>query len=86
MLQRSPRRKLFNDYARQLMKRYPTMREEIQARSLRVNTQWEEIEKAMVPGQGDVGEEEMLKSKEWLDCFICFNVGNNIMPGQGDVG
>lgn len=49
MLLKSPRKKLFHDYAKQLVKRYPTMKEEIQARQLRVNTQWQEVESVISP-------------------------------------
>ncbi|XP_074662995.1 uncharacterized protein LOC141915384 isoform X2 [Tubulanus polymorphus] len=49
MLQRSPRRNFFNDYAKQLLRRYPNMKEEISIRMQHVNKQWEDLECAICP-------------------------------------
>ncbi|CAH1791757.1 unnamed protein product [Owenia fusiformis] len=64
MLQNSPRRKLFNDYAKQLMRRYPAMKDEIQLPIQQVNNQWKTIEKAITPGGGKVDTDAMLGDLE----------------------
>lgn len=64
MLQRSPRRKLFNDYAKQLMRRYPDRKDEIQLRLQHLNKQWEALEKAISPHGGYMDEKTMLKDLE----------------------
>ena len=71
MLQRSPRRKLFNDYAKQLMRRYPSMKEEISVRLGHLNQQWELLQSAISPQHGYLDEEMMLKGKEMFLCRIC---------------
>ena len=63
MLQRSPRRKVFNDYAKQLMRRYPGMKDEINIRLQHLNSQWETLEKAISPCHGYQDEETMLKGR-----------------------
>ena len=63
MLQRSPRKKLFNDYAKQLQRRYPNMKEEIQVRLQYLNKEWEVLEKSISPKSGYQDEETMLKGK-----------------------
>lgn len=63
MLQRSSRRKLFNDYAKQTMRRYPALKEEISVRLARLNTQWAALEAAMSPWQQTHDEATMLKGK-----------------------
>ena len=70
MLQRSPRRKLFNDYAKQLMRRYPSMKEEISVRLGHLNQQWELLQSAISPQHGYLDEEMMLKGKEMFLCRI----------------
>jgi len=54
MLKQSPRQQLFNDYARQLMRRYPQLRAEIVSRLSHVNDQWTEVTSGLVlpPGVG----------------------------------
>ncbi|XP_064623681.1 uncharacterized protein LOC135485513 isoform X2 [Lineus longissimus] len=63
MLQRSPRRKLFNDYAKQLMRRFPNMKEEINSRLRHLNEQWVLLENAISPQDG-ADEETMLRDLE----------------------
>ena len=62
MLNNSPRRKLFNEYARQLLRRYPSMKEEITARLQRVNTQWAAAVEAtdITPANGGCRDVKML--------------------------
>ncbi|KAK2152032.1 hypothetical protein LSH36_341g01031, partial [Paralvinella palmiformis] len=68
MLQGSPRRKLFNDYAKQLMRRYPNRKDEIQLRLQHLNKQWEALENAISPHGGYMDEKTMLKDlKQDLD-------------------
>ncbi|ELT91753.1 hypothetical protein CAPTEDRAFT_223168 [Capitella teleta] len=75
MLQRSSRRKLFNDYAKQTMRRYPALKEEISVRLARLNTQWAALEAAMSPWQQTHDEATMLKDldhdltafRSWLE-------------------
>jgi len=43
MLKQSPRQQLFNDYARQLMRRYPQLKHEIVSRLNHVNEHWTEV-------------------------------------------
>ena len=52
MLNKSPRKKVFNDYARQLQRRYPSMKEEISIRIQHVNNQWQALETAISPLHG----------------------------------
>jgi len=54
MLKQSPRQQLFNDYARQLMRRYPQLKQEIVSRLSHVNDQWTEVMNGLVlpPGVG----------------------------------
>jgi len=54
MLKQSPRQQLFNDYARQLMRRYPQLKTEITSRLSHVNEQWTEVMSGLVlpPGVG----------------------------------
>ena len=61
MLQRSPRRKVFNDYAKQLMRRYPSMKDEIQIRLQHLNGQWEALEKVISAGGATRDEQTMLR-------------------------
>ena len=61
MLNSTPRRKVFNDYAKQLMRRYPSMKEEISVRIQHLNTLWESLLQAVCPRQGYRDEETMLK-------------------------
>lgn len=69
MLQRSPRRKLFNDYAKQLMRRYPNLREEINVRLARLNSQWAALEATISPLQQAHDETTMLRGKPHLLTF-----------------
>ena len=64
MLAGSPRRRLFNGYARQLQRRYPSLRDEVQARLQRLNGLWEALEKAICPAQGPLDEAGMIKGME----------------------
>lgn len=64
MLQRSPRHKLFNDYAKQLMRRYPSMKEEIIQRLQFVNTQWQALESIISPAHRLVDQNLVLKDLE----------------------
>ena len=57
MQQRSPRRRLFNEYARQLQRRYPSMRDEVQARLQRVNAVWEQLQRAVCPAPAGARDE-----------------------------
>ena len=50
MLQRSPRRKLFKDYARRLQRRFPNLKEDICSRLAHLNRQWMELE-AQITGR-----------------------------------
>ena len=61
MLQRSPRHKLFNDYAKQLMRRYPSMKEEIIQRLQFVNTQWQALETIISPANRKVDQNLVMK-------------------------
>ena len=61
MLERSPRRKLFNDYAKQLMRRYPNMKDEIIVRLTHLNNQWERLQKAMAPSEGLRDRDTMIR-------------------------
>ena len=63
MLQRSPRRKVFNDYAKQLMRRYPSMKDEINLRLQHLNGQWETLEKAISSGGTTCDQTTMLRGK-----------------------
>ncbi len=70
MLQRSPRRKLFNDYARQLMRRYPSLKEEISARLQHLNNQWQLIQQAITPQHGKQDLDTMLQGEQtWKNKF-----------------
>ena len=67
MLQRSPRRKLFNDYAKQLMRRYPNMKEEITVRIQHLNNQWQALEQAISPRAGYQDHSTMVKGESsWI--------------------
>ena len=44
-----PRRRMLSDYARQLMRRYPNMKEDISLRLQRLHTYWETLEKTLSP-------------------------------------
>ena len=66
MLQRSPRRKLFNDYAKQLMRRYPNMKEEITIRIQHLNNQWQALEQAISPRTGYQDHNTMVKGELFI--------------------
>jgi len=70
MLERSPRRKLFNDYAKQLMRRYPNMKDEISVRLSHLNNQWERLQKTIAPSDGLSDRETMLRGVT-CSIFVC---------------
>lgn len=70
MLDRSPRRKLFNDYAKQLMRRYPNMRDEITVRLTHLNNQWERLQSTVAPSDGLRDRETMLRGKLRMGIMI----------------
>ncbi|GAB1600555.1 uncharacterized protein LOC115209158 [Argonauta hians] len=53
LLQRSPRHKLLNDYARQLLKRYPALKRDVYTRLQFLNSQWQKIEQVISPSKGE---------------------------------
>ena len=63
MLQRSPRRKLFNDYAKQLMRRYPSRKDEVTSRLSHLNKLWAELEAAITPLQRPGDTQTMLNGE-----------------------
>ena len=69
MLERSPRRKLFNDYAKQLMRRYPNMKDEIIVRLTHLNNQWERLQKAMAPSEGLRDRDTMIRGIYMLTAY-----------------
>jgi len=48
MLKQSPRQQLFNDYARQLLRRYPQLKNEITLRLIHVNEHWSQVMQGLV--------------------------------------
>ena len=66
-MQQCPRQQLFNDYARQLMRRYPQLKQEISSRLGRVNDQWKEVMSGFVlpPGVGHRDTRTMLFGIFW---------------------
>ena len=61
MLQRSPRRKLLNDYAKQLLRRYPSMKEDIKSRLQHLNQHWAEIESRITAQYAPVQHGSMIR-------------------------
>ncbi|XP_067682789.1 nuclear migration protein unc-83-like isoform X1 [Haliotis asinina] len=61
MLERSPRRKFFNEYAKQLLLRYPHMKDEIGTRMSFLNNQWQEVEVAIAPKHGCHDKKSMIQ-------------------------
>ena len=53
MLQRSPRRKLFKEYARRLQRRFPHLKEDICTRLAHLNRQWKELESQITGRKSD---------------------------------
>ena len=47
LLRQSPRRRLLGEYARQLVRRYPALRDEIASRTSRVTALWNAVEAAV---------------------------------------
>ena len=60
MLERSSRKKLFSDYAKQLMRRYPQMKDEIQGRLARLNAHWVSLLRSITPAAGYQDHHTML--------------------------
>ena len=53
LLKQSPRQQLFKDYAKELMRRYPQLKQEIMIRLTHVNEQWCEVmDKLVLPSGG----------------------------------
>jgi hypothetical protein len=53
MLKQSPRQQLFKDYAKELMCRYPQLKQEIMLRISHVSEQWCEVmDKLVLPSGG----------------------------------
>ena len=75
MLRSSPRRKLFNGYAKQLMRRYPNMKDEINARLHYLNSQWEALLKAISPSHGYQDEQTMLRGRLMTTYAQCHENG-----------
>ena len=44
-----PHRKFLNDYSKQLLRRFPHMKDEISSMTTFLNDQWQEVESAIVP-------------------------------------
>jgi len=74
MLKQSPRQQLFNDYARQLIRRYPQLKQEIASRLSHVNEQWSEVINGLVlpPGVGCHDTNTMLCGNSNLIVFFTF--------------
>ena len=74
MLKQSPRQQLFNDYARQLMRRYPQLKPEIVSRLGHVNEQWTEVMNGLVlpPGVGCHDTGNMLSGGFSFSLAYCF--------------
>lgn len=83
LLQRSPRHKLLNDYARQLLKRYPALKGDVYIRLQLLNAQWQKIEQAISPSKGVQDWKTMLNDlkadidhlRKWLQ-----GVENRLLP------
>lgn len=83
LLQRSPRHKLLNDYARQLLRRYPALKSDITMRLQHLNTQWQKIEEAISPSKGIQDWKTMLKDlQEDFDYLLKWlqGVENRLLP------
>ncbi|XP_064600095.1 uncharacterized protein LOC135466505 isoform X2 [Liolophura sinensis] len=76
LLQSSPRRKLFNDYAKQLLKRYPSLKEEINQRIQHLNGHWQTLQKVVLPQNGFQDAKTMLSDLELdLHCIRSWLTG-----------
>ncbi|CAL1528424.1 unnamed protein product [Lymnaea stagnalis] len=64
MLERSPRREFLNNYSHQVLVRYPNMADQISSKMARLNTQWEDVEQAIVPKHGKHDADTMLQDLE----------------------
>ena len=73
-MKRSPRRKLLNDYARQLMRRYPSMKEDIQKRLQHLNLYWTQIERVVTSQHGCGEAGSMIKGKFMKITCILFAI------------
>lgn len=73
LLQSSPRRKLFNDYAKQLLKRYPSLKEEINQRIHHLNGHWQTLQKVVLPQNGFQDAKTMLSGELPFFCrMTCY--------------
>ena len=58
---RFTRRAQFEDYAKQLMKRFPTMRDEVAVRLNHVTDQWSSLEKVVMSNGSTTDSQAILK-------------------------
>ena len=79
MLKQSPRQQWFNDYARQLMRCYPQLKQEILSRLNHVNDQWTEVMDGLVlpPGVGCHDTSTMLFGNS---IFSLLNLSQRLQP------
>ena len=63
MLEKSPRREFLNKYAYQLLLRYPSLHEQVQLRMQRLHSQWQVVEAAITPQQGDTNTDSMMQGR-----------------------
>ncbi|RUS83061.1 hypothetical protein EGW08_009200 [Elysia chlorotica] len=64
MLERSPRREFLNNYSRQLLRRYPSLGDQVGARMARLNAQWAALERTIAPPHGGQHADTMLRDLE----------------------
>jgi len=80
MLKQSPRQQLINDYARQLMRRYPQLKQEIASRLAHVNEQWAEVMSGLVlpPGVSSCQDTTTMLSGRFVYRLISHDRNNVI--------
>jgi hypothetical protein len=74
LLEKSPRREFLNKYAVQLLVRYPNLKDQVNLRMQRLNSQWQVVEAAIAPHRKRLETQVMLQGK-----FRSFTVFHGII-------
>jgi hypothetical protein len=64
MQRKAYRRKLFNDQANKLLRRYPYVRDEVTWRMAHLNSKWEMLEQAITPCKSNPDQLDMCTGKK----------------------
>jgi hypothetical protein len=72
MQRKAYRRKLFNDQANKLLRRYPDVRDEVMWRMAHLNSKWDTLEQTITPRKSNPDQLDLCTgNKETFNAYSC---------------